>query len=129
MGTVSTGRVDGQVRSHPFRETVLPITFEVRGTQVEMVVKYPTGTVTFNGYVIGEGKGTHKPGVKAPKKLEPGPSEHEGESDLAPLAPLRPINDDLAPLAPLEPLGDLAPLEPYKGNDDLAPLAPLEPLK
>ncbi len=97
-------------KAAPSTTTSIPFEVTIIGPWVRLALVIPQGTIYFDGYIIGEGKGARKPEPKANKKNPP-----KG-------------NDDLAPLAPLEPLGDLAPLEPYRANDDLAPLAPLEPL-
>jgi len=137
MVTVGTGTADGQSSSRTF-ESTRPISLTVDKTQVELVVTYPKGTVTYHGYIIGEGKGTHKAKMekqqrepakreksKRPKKATPKPQADEPE-----LAPLQPIRDDQPELAPLKPIPDdtpeLAPLKPIPGdNPELAPLAPI----
>lgn len=137
MVTVGTGTVDGQSSSRTF-ESTRPISLTVDKTQVELVVTYPKGTVTYHGYIIGEGKGTHKARMekkqqeqakgeksKHQKKATPKPKTDEPE-----LAPLQPIPDDQPELAPLKPIpGDspeLAPLKPIPGDSpELAPLKPI----
>lgn len=137
MVTVGTGTVGGQSSSRTF-ESTRPIALAVDKTQVELVVTYPKGTVTYHGYIIGEGKGTHKARMekkqqeqakqaksKRPKKASPKPKTDEPE-----LAPLQPIADDQPELAPLRPIpGDspeLAPLQPIPGDGpELAPLTPI----
>jgi len=140
MVTVGTGTVDGETRSRTREFPPLPISFTVKNTEVEMVVTYPTGTVTFHGYIIGEGKGTHQAKVEKEKR-EKGKREKQAAakpkykprvdpSDLEPLAPLTPLNDDMPELAPLEPVTgeefELAPLDPIKNEEpELAPLKPV----
>jgi len=139
MVTVGTGTADGQSRSRSF-ETTRPIAITVNKTEVELVVTYPKGTVTYHGYIIGEGKGTHKAKVEKEKQgkakrekkaaAKPQPKPRVDPSDLEPLAPLTPLNDETPELAPLKPVTgeeiELAPLEPLKNEGpELAPLKPV----
>ncbi len=140
MVTMGTATVDGETRSRTREFPPHPISFTVKNTEVEMVVTYPTGTVTFHGYIIGEGKGTHQAKVEKEKRektkrekqaaAKPKSKPKVDPSDLEPLAPLPPINDEEPELAPLKPVTseepELAPLEPLKNEEpELAPLKPV----
>lgn len=137
MVTVGTGTADGQTSSRTF-ESTRPISLTVDKTQVELVVTYPKGTVTYHGYIIGEGKGTHKARMekkqqeqaKREKSKRPKKTTPKTQADEPELAPLQPIRDDQPELAPLKPIpGDnpeLAPLPPIR--DEGPELAPLKPV-
>lgn len=151
MVTVGTGTVDGQSSSRSFT-TTRPISVTVNKTVVELVVTYPKGTVTYHGYIIGEGKGTHRAkmekekqeNAKQAKAKSQKPSTQKPKNEPPELAPLKPIPAEEPQLAPLQPIKDegpeLAPLKPIKPEEpELAPLrpvteegielAPLPPLK
>ena len=155
MVTVGTGTVDGQSGSRSFTST-RPVAVAVNKTAVELVVTYPKGIVTYHGYIIGEGTGTHQ--AKAAKEkqekakrakahrpkptAQTPPTEAQTEPpELAPLtpipaeepelAPLQPIKDEAPKLAPLKPIQpeepELAPLQPVTQEEiELAPLTPVE---
>ena len=155
MVTVGTGTADGQSRSRSFTST-RPVAVAVNKTAVELVVTYPKGTVTYHGYIIGEGKGTHQAKVakekqekaKRAKAQRPKPAAQKPQTEppteapeLAPLtpipaeepelAPLQPIKDEAPELAPLKPIQpeepELAPLQPVTQEEiELAPLTPVK---
>ncbi len=129
MVTVGTGTADGQSRSRSFTST-RPVAVAVNKTAVELVVTYPKGTVTYHGYIIGEGKGTHQAKAakekqekaKRAKAQRPKPAaqkpQTEPPTEAPELAPLTPIPAEEPELAPLQPVTqeeiELAPLPPVK---------------
>lgn len=137
MVTVGTGTVGGQSSSRSFT-TTRPVSVTVNKTAVELVVTYPKGTVTYHGYIIGEGKGTHRAKMektkqekaKQAKTQSQRPTTRKPKDEPPELAPLKPIPAEEPELAPLQPIKDegpeLAPLQPIKPEQpELAPLRPV----
>lgn len=124
MVTVSTGTVGGQSSSRSF-STKRPISVTVNKTAVELVVTYPKGTVTYHGYIIGEGKGTHQAKMekkKQEKAKQAKTKSKKPKNEPPELAPLKPIPDENPQLAPLKPVKaedpELAPLTPVKEGEE-----------
>lgn len=55
LSNVGTGTVAGESKTVSFKAAV-SMDLTIRGTQVEMTLKYPMGTVLYHGYIRGEGK-------------------------------------------------------------------------
>jgi hypothetical protein len=55
LSNVGTGTVAGESKTLSFKASV-SMDLTIKGTQVEMTLKYPMGTVLYHGFIRGEGK-------------------------------------------------------------------------